>query len=565
MSIIIQNELVKEIEQIFTQNVQLKWCEFVDKVVGDNEHFLSYLPLLKCIPAMDQPFELMVQYNTLRGQFANSEQKMSNLLEDVQFTDGHDYCTLDVDNEKFTESLMFISYNCLKLFVMDTQDTKMIRALILAEQMYSMYKPYSKVFLKKLSPKTHYMIIEQKKEFGYTIERYVKSMGNPKKIIVCISGTLLNMQKFITDDLNKNSTRWGEVIVPLTKAMFATALDDTSRIAKHLIETFAVPYKARMRIEMKEKKQKVPTDSVSWGYIARSGFMIVSSDNPMVPFKHEDFVQCIKEYFVNTLAQKHVSIRDFSYTEYLDCIKELEEERIKKSGYFSAIKANTIYFNEILDARKALKKEEADAKKAAKRATTGTVRTTIVSTPNGYETNGSEPESDKKSDKKEDEEEESKAAAKKTEEKSEKSKSSGKKNTKKSSKIELKSDETDQESEKKSEKSKSSAKKGAKKSSKIELKSDESDQESEKKTVRRVKKTDQESKPEAKKLSKAKPSAPVGSIDHAMASDSDVGESMEIKTYKEEEEDVCSDVSSAEEEEEEEEEAEEAEDADDDN
>lgn len=555
MSIIIQNELVKEIEQIFTQNIQLKWCEFVDKVVGDNDHFLSYLPLLKCIPAMDQPFELMVQFNTLRGQFAASEQKMSNLLTDVQFTDGQDYCTIDVDNEKFTESLMFISYNCLKLFVMDTQDTKMIRALILAEQMYSMYKPYGKTFLKKHSPKTHYMIIEQTKDFGCTIARYVKSMDNPKKIIVCVSGTLLNMQKFIEDDLNKHSERWGKVIVPLTKAIFATALDDTSRIAKHLTETYAVPYKARMRIEMKEKKQKVPTDSVSWGYIARSGFMIVNSNNPMVPFTHEDFVQCIKEYFVNTLAQKHVSIRDFTHTEYLDCIKELEEERIKKSGYFSAIKANTIYFNEILDARKALKKEEADAKKAAKLGTTGTVRTTIVSTPNGYETNGSESESATKSDKKVDEEE-SKPA--------EKTKSSGKKTTKRSAKIELKSDET----EEKAEKTKSSTKKTTKSSKKIELISDESDQELEKKSTRRTKKTEkhseEESKPAAKKPSKVKPVAPVGSIDHTMDSDSDVSVSIETKRHKEEEE-VCSDVSDNDEEDEEEEEEEEVEDTDDDN
>jgi hypothetical protein len=405
MSIAIQKEMIQRIDHTIAENSKLSWTEFVDKVAGANEHMLLYLPLLKSIPAMDNPFELMIQFNTLRGQFASSEQKMCNLLVENEFIEDQDYCLLDVDNEKFTETLMFISYNCIKLFVMDNQDTRMTHALILGEQMYDKYKSYSKSFLKALSPKTHYMMIEQKSfDVENATAKCVKAFGNPKVIIVSITGTLPNMVKKIAE-FQKNPKCWGEVIIPLTKAMFSSALDDTARIADYVTETLVKPYKSETRIQLKTRKVATPTNSVAWGCVVRSTHMIVSPTHPSISFTHADFVQCVKECFVKTLAQKHISIKNFSSDEYLDCVKDLEEERIKNTGRYSAIKANSIYFKQLCHSKRVIKHAESIAKKNLNGVFKRIIPTTMVTASNGYETNGSademgKPEAPKKSAKK---------------------------------------------------------------------------------------------------------------------------------------------------------------------
>jgi hypothetical protein len=541
MSITIQKEMIQQIERTIAENSQLSWSEFVDKVAGDNEHMLAYLPLLKSIPAMDQPFDLMVQFNTLRGQFASSEQKMANLLVESEFVEDQDYCLLDVDNEKFTETLMFISYNCIKLFIMDKQDTSLTRALILGEQMYTKYKPYSKAFLKTLSPKTHYMMIEQKVFTNDIIKRYAKDLGGPKVVIVSITGTLANMKKAI-EAMKKKPENWGEVIVPLTKAMFSSALDDTSRIADYVTETLIKPYKTRMRIELKakDKKAKIPTASAAWGCIARATYMLVSPNHPNIPFTHDDFVQCIKECFVNTLAQKHVSIKNFSHDEYLACIEELEAERLKNAGRYSAIKANSIYFKQVCDAKKVIKKAESDAKKALKAESDAPVPTSMVTVPNGYETNGSEAEKEEtKPTTRGSKKTKAKAESEHVEadSKPEPTKKSGKKPSKKVTINESDHEEADS----KPEPAKKSGKKSSKKATEVE---------SEGKPKRRtpgskVEITQEVPKAEAKPAAKKAPKV----VEQMPDSDSDVDAPIVAAPIEEEE--VNSDVSDPEDEEEE--------------
>ena len=407
MSIAIQKQLNQEIISLTAGDIDLSWTEFVDKIAGDNDHLLAYLPLLKAIPAMETPFELMVQFNTLRGQFANSEEKMANLLAESDFIDGQDYCLIDVDNEKFSETLMFISYNCLKLFVMDKNDLQMTRAMVLGEQMYSMYKDYSKKFTKvALTSKTHYMIVEQKKISSVAIKAYAKSLGKPEKIILLVVGNAATMKKTM-DAMKESPSEWGDVIVPVTKAIYANAKDDIKRIADHVIASVVKPYKDSVRMRIKadakaknDKDLKAPTSAEGWGCIVRVNCMIVSSNTKTITFTHDEVTQCIKEHFVNMLAQKHMNISKLSHDEYLECIADLEAKREQSPGRFSAIRANAIYFNQLTEAKKAEAKAEAkikkDQKDAAKLNGEDIQAHLAPTTSNGYETTGSDGEKESK-------------------------------------------------------------------------------------------------------------------------------------------------------------------------
>lgn len=407
MSIAIQKQLNQEIISLTASNIDLSWADFVDKIAGDNDHLLAYLPLLKSISAMDTPFELMVQFNTLRGQFANSEEKMANLLAESDFIDGQDYCLIEVDNEKFSETLMFISYNCLKLFVMDKNDLPTTRAMVLGEQMYSMYKGYSKQFTKVVTTtKTHYMIVEQKIISSVAIKAYAKGLGYPEKIILLITGNAAHMKK--TMDAMKNCPAdWGNVIVPVTQAIYADAKDDIKRIVDHVIASVVKPYKdgVRMRIKAEakaknDKSLKAPTSAQGWGCIARINCIIISSTNKIITFTHDDVVQCIKEHFVCMAAQKHVSISKLSHDEYLECIADLEAKRGQIPGRFSAIRANAIYFNQLTEAKKVEAKAEAklkkDQKNEAKLNGEDIQAHLAPTTSNGYETTGSDGEKEDK-------------------------------------------------------------------------------------------------------------------------------------------------------------------------
>lgn len=407
MSLAIQKQLNQEITSLTASDIELNWVEFVDKIAGDNDNLLAYLPLLKSIPAMDTPFELMVQFNTLRGQFANSEEKMANLLAGSEFIDGQDYCMIDVDNEKFTETLLFISYNCLKLFVMDKNDMSMTRAMILGEQMYNMYKDYSKKFAKAVpTPKTHYMIVEQKKIASKVLQTQVRDLGMPEKIILLIMGNAASMKKTM-DDMKQNPSDWGDVIVPATTAIYASAKDDVKRIIDHINTSIIKPYKDNVRTRMKSKAKaennkdiKAPASTIGWGCILRVSCIIVSSTNKTITFTHDDVVQSIKEYYINMLAQKHVSISKMSHSEYLECITELEAQREQNPGRFSAIRANAIYYNELLEAKKIEAKKDAKAKKEQNDSgdQDDTIEVHTEPTTNGYETNGSDAETESKPD-----------------------------------------------------------------------------------------------------------------------------------------------------------------------
>ena len=406
MSIAIQNQVISEIQQfivdITEKEQELGWCEFVDKAAGDSEHLLAYLPILKSVDAMDEPLELMVQFSTLRGQFANSEDKFINKLIESEFEEGKDYCAIDVDNEQFTEHLLFLSYNCLKTFIIDREDKKMMRALMIGELMYDMYKTYSKSFGKPVSSKTHYMILEQLGGFGKTLEKTHIEMNKPEKILTIISGSKAIINKHLSI-MKKEPENWGTIIIPPTKAMYINALDDTKRIAKHVNDTIVKIYKDDIRAQVKAKKAKnkddktikAPTTSKAWGVAVKSTSIMVNESNTGISI--DSIIERIKAYFVSLLGQKHINITKMTHDEYLECVANLESERLERVGYFSAIRANAIHFGKVADLKKAEAKVKSDKEKAEKKAKKGDdIKSSLVATPNGFETDGSADEKETK-------------------------------------------------------------------------------------------------------------------------------------------------------------------------
>ena len=409
MSIAIQNQVISEIQQfivdITEKEQELTWSEFVDKAAGDNDHLLAYLPILKSIDAMDEPLELMVQFSTLRGQFANSEDKFINKLVEAEFEDGKDYCAIDVDNEQFTEHLLFLSYNCLKTFIIDLEDKPMMRALMIGELMYDMYKTYSKSFGKTVSSKTHYMILEQLGGFGKTLEKTHIEMDKPEKVVAIITGSKAIINKHLAA-MKKNPENWGNIIIPPTKAMYINALDDTKRIAKHVNDTIVKIYKDDIRAQVKAKKAKnkddktikAPTTSKAWGVAVKSTSIMVNESNTGISI--DSIIERIKAYFVSLLGQKHINITKMTHDEYLECVANLESERLERVGYFSAIRANAIHFGKVADLKKAEAKVKSDKEKAEKKSKKGDgIKSSLVATPNGFETEGSADEKDAKKSK----------------------------------------------------------------------------------------------------------------------------------------------------------------------
>ena len=406
MSIAIQNQVISEIQQfivdITEKEQELIWSEFVDKAAGDNEHLLAYLPILKSVDAMDEPLELMVQFSTLRGQFANSEDKFINKLIESEFEEGKDYCTIDVDNEQFTEHLLFLSYNCLKTFIIDREDKKMMRALMIGELMYDMYKTYSKSFRKPVSTKTHYMILEQLGGFCRTLEKTHIEMNKPEKVVAIISGSKSIINNHLAA-MKKNPENWGTIIIPPTKAMYINAIDDTRRIAKHVNNTIVKIYKADRRAQIKDKKAKnkddksirAPTTSKSWGVSAKSTSIMVNES--ITDISINSIIERIKAYFVSLLGQKHINITKMTHDEYLECVANLESERLERVGYFSAIRANAIYFGKVAAHKRAEAKVKSDKESAEKRAKkVDGIKSSLVATPNGFETDGSADEKETK-------------------------------------------------------------------------------------------------------------------------------------------------------------------------
>lgn len=406
MSIAIQNQVISEIQQfivdITEKEQELTWSEFVDKAAGDNDHLLAYLPILKSIDAMDEPLELMVQFSTLRGQFANSEDKFINKLVEAEFEDGKDYCAIDVDNEQFTEHLLFLSYNCLKTFIIDLEDKPMMRALMIGELMYDMYKTYSKSFGKTVSSKTHYMILEQLGGFGKTLEKTHIEMDKPEKVVAIITGSKAIINKHLAA-MKKNPENWGNIIIPPTKAMYINALDDTKRIAKHVNDTIVKIYKDDIRAQVKAKKAKnkddktikAPTTSKAWGVAVKSTSIMVNESNTGISI--DSIIERIKAYFVSLLGQKHINITKMTHDEYLECVANLESERLERVGYFSAIRANAIHFGKVADLKKAEAKVKSDKEKAEKKSKKGDgIKSSLVATPNGFETDGSADEKETK-------------------------------------------------------------------------------------------------------------------------------------------------------------------------
>lgn len=388
---------------------QLDWVNFIKKTVGNNDQLCEFIQILYTIPAMMHPNELKVNFELIRGQFSNSEDKFINMLIESNFTNEQDYCKIDVENEKFSETKLYLSYNCLKLFIMDRNDSNMLRSIIWGEQIFNQYKNYNKIATKKESTKTHFMIIEQKQVYkeGAVLNNW-NALSNPKTFIRILAGSKKVMDAYLVliknqiesksksnnEDDAKPKKVWGKIIVPCIKAIFVDASDDINHIKKHVSQVLLDEYKNKIKSDIKAKKAKdkkckltAPKKTEEWGVVISTSIMMVN-DKKNVSFTHNDIVKCIKEYFINLLAREHTNISTLSHDEYLQKFNELEQARNKNFGYFSALKSNAIEFKNISIIKKLQEKEH---KLKAKNDKNQEKEATVNPAPseNGYETDGS--------------------------------------------------------------------------------------------------------------------------------------------------------------------------------
>ncbi len=370
MSIAIQKEIDQQVATIQANNLQLEWFEFVQYVAGDNEHLMAYIPILRSISASECSTELSVKFDTIRGQFASSEEKMIGLLTTAEFTEGTDFCSIDVvTSDKLNETVLFLSYRCIKLFVMDRNDAHMTRAMMIGEQLYNTYQAYSKAFIKERPARTHYIIVEQRStKLSTTLATYAKTMLPTEFTLIIRTGTVDSLSKF-QETMVKDGNEWGKVIVPMTRAIFSDASEDTNRMADHVTQALVKPYKDRVRAELKAKGKAqgkpitAPKTTVEWGCMIRSTFIMLMDNHQHRPFTYDQLVDCVKEQFLANLAQQHVSIDGLSHKKYLKCVEHWEAEREEQAGRFSALRANAAIQFKITQKQKAIDREIAKAKK----------------------------------------------------------------------------------------------------------------------------------------------------------------------------------------------------------
>ncbi len=397
MSKSIQSEIIESMETRIATKEQIDWMGLIEEIAGDNEHLMNYLPILKCIESINQPFELSVHFNTIKGQFASSESKMVNLLTEANFVSEIDFCIIESDSD----SELFMNYNCLKLYIMDRADINMIKALILGEQIYSMYKGSPIEIKISTHPRTHIMIVEQSKYDSKSMDKTAKELGYPPAILAIYVGTKKNLlakhEVIKKDDTHK----YGNVIVPPTYSIYANGLTDAMRISRHLTETLGDPYKLNLRKSL-AKGDKAPTKTEAWGFVFKSSMFGVNPEKK-VPFTFDDIVKETKSIFIQMLAQQHVDTYELSDVEYYQCIDKWEAKRKERSGYFSALKTHSTRIEYIK-----LQTKKANRGKKTGRSTRATIPTPTVvpTTTNGYETDGSTHEQDVEEDVEEEEEEE---------------------------------------------------------------------------------------------------------------------------------------------------------------
>ena len=452
------DEKVVEYQKLLN-SVELQWSDFVEQAIGDDDTLGTYAKLLKAVDAMDKPMDLAIQFSTIRGQFVNSEDKFINLLVEAGFEEGEDYQKITVENDKIEEELLFFSYRCLKAFVLDKDDKNMLRALLLGEEIYGMYKVYSSTFAKKPSPKTHWMVIEQLGDFDGAIKNALDDLNNPETVLKIITGTKKSLKTHMSD-MKKKPAHWGNIIIPMTAAVYMSALDDVKRMMLTLKESIFDGYKTEKKASIKKANpdNKDALTGIKWEFKALSSGIAI--DPTCKQLSYDDLVVKVKEFWLGTLAQKYTPLKKRSHEEYLEYVKELEALREERAGYFSAIKYNAIHCTKVAEKAKRLSKERKSTTKGKK-----STPKTSVNVLNKYATDGSDTETKKtKSKSKKDEPEvEEEAKAKPTKSKAKKGKKDESDAEEEEKPKSTKSKKVDfEEEEEKPKSTKSKAKKGKK-------------------------------------------------------------------------------------------------------
>lgn len=421
-------------------SVQLSWSEFVEKTIGDDDNMGTYAKLITATEAMDKPLELAIQFNTIRGQFVSSEDKFINLLIEAGFEEGEDYQKITVENEKIEEELLFFSYRCLKTFVLDKDEKNMLRALLIGEEIYRMYKIYSESFAKKASPKTHWMVVEQTGGFDGAIGSARETLHDPETVLKIVTGSKKSIKKHM-QEMKKNPDNWGKVIIPMTEAIYASALDDVKRMVDTLKQNVFDAYKKSVKAAIKKSKpdDKKALTGIVWMFKTLSTGIAI--DPTCKDLDYDDIIVKVKEFWLNTLSQTYTPLKKRSHKEYLECISELEKSRSERYGYFSAIKNNAIHCAKMIEKAKKLGKERKSATKGKKKDP----KTTYAATKHGYATGGSDAEEENPKKNKKDESDVEEENPKKSESKAKKNAKKADSDEEKPKKAKKKADSDEEE------------------------------------------------------------------------------------------------------------------------
>jgi hypothetical protein len=241
----------------------------------------------------------------------------------------------------------------------------MLRSLLIGEEIYGIYKAYSRKFIKGPSLKTHWMLIEQLADFNYTMSNHRERLNNPKSVLRFISGSY----GFIASQLAEIDSCpkfWGRVIIPPTQAIYSTALEDIKRMNNHLKDTIFHVYQRTTKDEFRKNNNNEHISAGhEWGFLVKSTYIMI--DSGCQELNYEEIINSIKEFWLNTLAQAHAPLKNRTHEEYLAYVDELEEIRTQRFGFFSAIKQDAIYQAVELERAKKLAKLQKQKDKEAKK------------------------------------------------------------------------------------------------------------------------------------------------------------------------------------------------------
>lgn len=399
MSISAQKQIISNINTfintIDSTKTQLLWPEFVEKSLGDEDAVLNYLKLLNGVQFMDKPSELSIQFSLIRGQFANSEDKMVEQLIESNFEEGSDYIKIMSKRDTLEEEILYMSYRCLKAFVLDKNDKNMMLALMIGEEIYSLYKNYMHQFAKIPSVKHEWMIIEYMAPYKNepSFGRYAEALNNPPSLLRILTGSSGIMDKY-QRQIKENPEEWGRVIIPRTKAIYENALHDVGNLKKRLMTDLFNDYKNKMKEQFKKSNPKGNApDGFKWEF--KIGATCIGIDPECKFLSHERTIRRIKSFWLETLSQAHMPLKKMSHEEYLEKIAELEEERITRAGFFSAVKADSIYKEYLTEMKRLDAKARRETIKSNRKAAKNTkpAKADITETiSHSYETGGSEDE-----------------------------------------------------------------------------------------------------------------------------------------------------------------------------